>query len=261
MSVLRVAVVDDARFIREALVRLLQRETRVQVVGTACTGEELLEHLDEWRPDVITLDLMMPGMGGMATLDRVMQTRPTPVIILSTSSGEGAPQTVEALHRGAVDFIDKEAYSLVDFEALRAVLVKKILGVAGAHLPEDPADLSDHEEPAPPSRPAPRADTTRYDLIVIGASTGGPKAVEQVLTDLGPSVPVPVVVVQHMPPGFTTAFAQRLHRALPLPVHETSDGDRLCAGHVYVAAAGRHIAIRKVDDQFAVGRPESPDHS
>ena len=118
MSLIRVAIVDDSTFVREGLVRLLD-DPRIAIVGTASTGEELLDNLDEWQPDVISLDLKMPGMGGMAALEQVMKRRPTPVIILSSHSGEGAPMTVEALSLGAVDCIDKEAHSLLDFQGLR----------------------------------------------------------------------------------------------------------------------------------------------
>ena len=128
MKPVRLAIVDDAPFFRSALVRLL-KNTPISVVGTARSGEELMAHLDEWRPEVITLDLNMPGMGGMATLDRLMQTRAIPVIIISTHSGEGAPLTLEALSRGAGDFIDKEAYSLVDPEALRQAFVTRVLAL------------------------------------------------------------------------------------------------------------------------------------
>ena len=133
---IRVAVVDDSTFIRKAITRMLEGEPDIVVVGSAGSGEELLTHLEEWQPDVVTLDLDMPGMGGLATLDRLTTLRPTPVIILSTHSGKGAPLTIEALHRGATDFIDKQRYSLVDFGALRGVLLEKIFQVTG-HRPED----------------------------------------------------------------------------------------------------------------------------
>jgi two-component system chemotaxis response regulator CheB len=240
MKTVRLAIVDDSLFIREGLRRLLGDHPGIRIVGAAASGEELLAQLDHWAPDVITLDLQMPGMGGLTTLDRLMAVRPLPVIILSTHSGAGAPLTVEALGRGAADFIDKEAYSLVDFEALRAVLVEKVLHVTGASEPTAGA--------APPpaavsrSRP-PRADT-RFRLVVIGASTGGPRAIEQVLQDLGPDVPTPVVVAQHMPRGFTAAFAERLNRHLPLPVVEGGEGTVLEAGVVYIAPAGWHTRVR-----------------
>ena len=105
MRELRLAVVDDSAFVRKAIQKMLSGEPRMEVVGTATSGEELLANLERWAPDVITLDLSMPGIGGLVTLDRVMALRPTPVIILSTHAGRGAPQTIEALHRGAADFL------------------------------------------------------------------------------------------------------------------------------------------------------------
>ena len=119
---MRVAVVDDSAFIRKALTRMLASEDGLRVVGAAESGEELLDNLSSWRPDVITLDLTMPGMGGLQTLDRVMDERPTPVIILSTHAGEDAPLTIEALHRGAVDFIDtpRPAMMLVPWPVVEA---------------------------------------------------------------------------------------------------------------------------------------------
>ena len=226
----RVAIVDDAKFIREALARLLEGDDRVSLVGSAACCEELLENLDRWRPDVITLDLHMPGMGGLETLDRLMAVRPTPVIILSTHSGKGAPQTLEALSRGAVDFIDKEAYSLIDFHALRTVLLDKILGVA--QLDPDCSGTHPHEEKSPKTVPDLAAPVGRVGLIAIGASTGGPLAIEKILCRLPSTLPVPVVIVQHMPLGFSQAFAERLDRTVPLTVREIADGDLLLPGTV-----------------------------
>ena len=120
MTRTKLVIVDDSSFIREALARLLADESRIEIVGTAATGEELLDQFENWEPDVVTLDLNMPGMGGTKTLDRLREISSIPVIILSTHSEEAAPLAVDALSRGAVDFIDKEAYSLVDFQALRA---------------------------------------------------------------------------------------------------------------------------------------------
>ena len=231
-----------------------------RVVGSAGSGEELLTYLGRWQPDVVTLDLDMPGMGGLATLDRLMVLRPTPVIILSTHSGKGAPLTIEALHRGAVDFIDKQRYSLVDFEALRNVLLEKIFQVTGtapSEADEDGIDADDQiPEPDPESVVIPGA----YDLIVIGASTGGPPTIQRILQDLGESVTVPIVVVQHMPVGFTQAFAERLNAYLPLQVREASSEERLMPDTVYMAAAGIHLRIRRYDAELCTELdPDPPD--
>lgn len=248
-AVVRVAVADDSSFIRGALARMLAEEPRIDVVGTAASGEALLAHLEDWAPDVVTLDLEMPGMGGLATLDHLRARAPrVSVIILSTHSGAGAPQTIEALHRGAVDFIDKQQYSLVDFASLRQVLCARIFQVTGT-VPEsetDPDAVADESSTEMPSLAGWANDAVterRWALVVIGASTGGPPAVQKVLEDLGDAVPAPVVVVQHMPAGFTGAFAERLNAHLPLEVREAVHGDRPTPGSVVIAPAGRHLRV------------------
>lgn len=259
---MRVAVVDDSAFIRKALTRMLASEDGLRVVGAAESGEELLDNLSSWRPDVITLDLTMPGMGGLQTLDRVMDERPTPVIILSTHAGEDAPLTIEALHRGAVDFIDKQRYSLMDFGALRAVLVEKILQVVSG-----PGQRQRRPVERPPSRAAPAEapppekvqGVSFYELVVMGSSTGGPPIIERILTDLGPDVDVPVVVAQHMPPRFTQAFAERLNAHLPLQVREASDGEALVGATAYIAPGGRNLRLLRSNDGRIVARLGSHD--
>lgn len=254
MSAVRVAIVDDARFIREALVRLLADDPRIEVVGAASSGEELLNRLDVWAPDAVTLDLEMPGLGGLETLRRLMERRPTPVIILSTHSGEGAPATMEALSYGAADFVDKEAYSLVDFRALREVLVTRLLQVGTRRRSPLAALL-------PPGPAAPPRASTTVRVLVIGASTGGPRAVEQVLRTVGADLNVPVLVVQHMPVGFTRAFAQRLDKALPFPVAEATHGGHVLPGEAVVAPAGMHCTVVADGDTLVTHLQERPTDS
>ncbi len=256
MAKIKVAIVDDSAFIRKALVRILESDIRFEVVGTATCGEELLDQLESWRPDVISLDLSMPGIGGLRTLDGVMELRPTPVIILSTHAREDAPLTIEALHRGAVDFIDKQRYSLVDFQALSRVFIDKVLHLFTG----DPADA----EPAPPPKMAPAPASTAtpvptpggpaaeadYELVVLAASTGGPLAVQQLLEALGEGLPVPIVIVQHMPPEFTAAFAERLNNHLASSVRHATDGEALLAGTTYIAPGGRHLRVERANDRL-----------
>ncbi|MEM9293082.1 MAG: chemotaxis-specific protein-glutamate methyltransferase CheB [Acidobacteriota bacterium] len=300
---LRVAVVDDSSFVRKAISRMLENDERIDIVGQAASGEELLTHLLEWAPDAITLDLSMPGMGGLQTLDRVMAVRPTPVIILSTHSAKDAPLTIEALHRGAMDFIDKQQYSLVDFESLRAVILEKLLSVRSASLPS-PRRGGTGEQPAaktsprsskptargklgkspqsqsqsrsrtgPQSRAQPRTrgeagavrrapvqPSPRFDVLLVGASTGGPPTIQKLLEDLGATVSVPVLVVQHMPKGFTRAFADRLNSHLEVSVREASDGERLELSTVYLAPAGMHLRVARREDQLFAQLTESPRH-
>ena len=260
MKPLRVAVADDSSFIRLALARLLGQERTVEVVGLASSGEELLEHLAEWQPEAIILDLAMPGMGGLGTLDALRARPPVPVLILSTHSSQGGPQTIEALHRGAVDFIDKQQYSLVDFEALRAVLVEKLHQMTSGHSREWGAPPAPVAEAAPAALPA---STAAVDLLVIGASAGGPPAIEQILGDLGERVAVPVAIVQHMPGAFTRSFAERLNTYLPLRVQEAEHHEPLRPGFVYLAPGGLHLRVENDRDGLRAAlsmAPESAAH-
>lgn len=250
----RVVVVDDSSFVRRALARLLGEHEEIEVVAAAASGEELLAGLSRWRPDVVTLDLAMPGIGGLATLDRLREREEPPaVIVLSTHTGPGAPEAVEALHRGAVELVDKQAYSLVDFRSLRNVLTDKILSLGrrrGSEIEPLPA--------AVPERVEPEAGPVR--VLVLGASAGGPPALERVLTDLGAPLPVPVLAAQHMPAGFTAAFAARLDERLPVPVVEAAAGRPLDAGTVYVAPGGSHLRMGlRGGQRIALLEPPSPD--
>jgi two-component system chemotaxis response regulator CheB len=264
---IRVALADDSSFVRKAVARMLADETDVELVGSAGCGEELLDHLERWAPDAIILDLSMPGMGGLSTLDRIMTRRPTPVIILSTHSKKDAPQTIEALHRGAMDFIDKQQYSLVDFEALRNVLLEKIRHVTAreSQTPLNGAPRRGRRSataggaaitgpvaprPAPAVVPAVPVDNGAPEVVLIGASTGGPPAIERILRDLGSQLPAPVLVVQHMPAGFTRAFAERLNAHLPLQVREVAHEEALLPGTVYIAPGGLHLRLARDGGQL-----------
>ncbi len=219
-------------------------EPTLDIVGLATSGEELLQRLDEWQPDAVVLDLSMPGIGGLRTLDALLARRRLPVLILSTHSRRGAPQTIEALHRGATDFVDKQQYSLVDFEALRQVLVEKLHQILAAG-PAAAAAGTGGEDDLGAGPPDPGQPASGIELVVLGASTGGPPAIERILGDLGAALPVPVAIVQHMPPAFTRSFAERLDARLPLRVREAAHHERLLPGVVYIAPGGLHLAVER----------------
>ena len=252
MSPIRVALADDSSFIRKAVARMLSESSEIDLVGLAARGEELLDNLDRWAPDVVVLDLSMPGMGGLAALDEIMARRPIPVIILSTHSRKGAPMTIEALHRGATDFLDKQQYSLVDFDALRQALVGKILEVTRREAVAAPVAV-------PPPHETAEDEAEPPELIVVGASTGGPPAIEQLLRELGGFVPVPIAVVQHMPPGFTRAFAERLNVHLPLTVCEAEEGEPLLPSSVYIAPGGLHLRVGGASGKLRVSLASQPE--
>jgi len=251
---IRLAVVDDSTFVRKAVARMMEREDDVTVVGVAACGEELLDKLDEWKPTAVTLDLSMPGIGGLATLDSILGWRRIPVLILSGHSTRDAPLAVEALSHGAADFISKEEFSLVDFQGFGGAILRKLRALAETE-PELPI-----VNIVPVARPIPPSST--FDLVLIGASTGGPPAIEQVLESFREPLPVPIAVVQHMPAGFTAAFAQRLNARLPFPVEEVSHNRTMRPGSVYIARSGTHLRVTRDDDQLlaSLGRYPETQH-
>jgi two-component system chemotaxis response regulator CheB len=231
---IRVLVADDSAFSRVTLSKMIEKDPGISVVATAVNGEEAIRLAMEQRPDLLTLDLEMPGMDGFAVLRWLSANRPIPTIVVSSRNGR--EDVFKALDLGAVDFIVKpQARASAEYERLESVLVAKIHAVAGAR----PARAA----PAVRSAPPPLVGTPPPALVVIGASTGGPAAVALVLAAL-PPMPGPVVIAQHMPSGFTGLFAERLARICSFPVVEARDGESLRPGSAYVAPGGAHAEIQ-----------------
>lgn len=260
MTKIRLALVDDSIFVRKSITRLFASHDQIELVGAAACGEELLENWPFWRPEVVLLDLFMPGMGGMQTLDRIVATSNARVILFSTHSSKDAAITLEALDRGAADYIDKQQFSLADFERLRSVLIEKIRAVTG-HKIDAPRTLPSRRtretkqlreevstvpaaKPAPRTRPSADAESAACRLVVLGASTGGPPALRKVLENLGAEIPVPVAVVQHMANPFLEAFAQRLNDYVSARVCTVSHEEELLPGYVYLAPADFHFRVK-----------------
>jgi two-component system chemotaxis response regulator CheB len=236
--VIRVFLVDDSAFVRRALTRVLAVEPEFEVVGEAASGSEALARITAADPDIVTLDVVMPGMDGLQLLPSLLRWKPSlKVLMISAQTRDGADATVAALAAGAVDFIDKTTFNVMDLEYLRREVVDRMRAVAPAHVNgRGPAP------PAPPPSPA-APDLSRCDLCVIGASTGGPAAVQRILQALPATFPLPIVVVQHMPVGFTRPFAQRLASLSRVRVVEAEDGMRLSAGSAMIAPAGSHLRV------------------
>ncbi len=238
---IRLFVVDDSPFVRKALTRVLQSDPEIRVVGTAASGVEALERIPQAEPDVVTLDIKMQGMDGLSVLRSLLAWRPSlRVIMVSVQTREGAEATLDALAIGAVDFIDKATLDLLDLDAVRLELRERVL-----------AWQPGPQQEAAPARavPAPSGelilDASRYDLCVIGASTGGPAALQLVLERLPAVFPLPIVIVQHMPPGFTRPFAERLNRVCRIEVGEAGEGERLRPGRALIAPAGSHLRLSR----------------
>jgi two-component system, chemotaxis family, protein-glutamate methylesterase/glutaminase len=237
---IRVFVVDDSTFVRKAIIKVLHRDPELRVVGEASSGAEALRTVAEINPDVVTLDLAMPGLDGLQALRGLLAwRRDLPVLMLSAHTHEGAAATLEALAIGAVDFVDKSAFSLLDLDSLGRQLVERIKlwgpGVSAARTPRP-------KKPRPEPAHVP-ATLSECDLCVIGTSTGGPPALQYIFERLPAAFPMPVALVQHMPLGFTKPFADRLNTVCHLTVREARDGDDLRPGRVLVAPAGRHLVV------------------
>ena len=251
---IRVFVVDDSTFARRATTKVLAADPAVRIVGEAASGAEALARIPEAEPDVVTLDLDMPGMNGLVVLRSLLARDPRlRVVMLSAHTQEGAEATLEALAAGAADFIDKSRYGLMDLEGFGRELRERVHALAagrGASGRRAGGQAGSSNASAPPNGSRASGPSVRppvrppaLDLCVLGASTGGPAAIQTVLEQLPADFPVPLAIVQHMPPGFTRPFAVRLNAHCRLKVSEAEDGERLGAGQVVIAPAGRHLTF------------------
>ncbi len=234
-SLIRVLVVDDSSFMRSAITRHIQRDPCFQVVGSASNGREALARVRELRPDVVTMDVEMPEMNGIEALRRILAKTPIPVIMVSAQTAAGAKTTIEALQIGAMDFISKAA----GFEHLH----EKLLALVGA------ARAGSAPAPAlPDTRPfhaatKPRLFQATPRIVLIGSSTGGPRALMQVLERLPARFPLPIVIAQHMPPQFTAAMTKWLNDHCALKIVEAADDMALAPGVAYVGPGGMQFRI------------------
>jgi two-component system chemotaxis response regulator CheB len=251
---IRVLVVDDSVVVRRLVSDVLSADPAIEVVGTAANGKVALAKIDQVNPDLITLDIEMPVMDGLQTLRELRKDHPVlPVVMFSTLTERGASATLDALELGASDYVTKPANVgsvQASMEAVREQLVPRIRGlcrhVAGV-APAAPARVATAPRVTPPATPAatPAAPrSSRIDVVAIGASTGGPDALSTVLAALPGDLPVPVVIVQHMPPVFTRQFADRLDGKVALRVAEATPGMPVRPGHAVVAPGDYHLRFR-----------------
>ena len=242
---IRVLVVDDSALMRKLIPAILARDSSIEVVGTAMDGAFALKKIEELHPDVVTLDLEMPRMDGMETLRLIMRRAPLPVILFSTHSKEGGYSTFKALALGAVDFVAKPKDAAVGhLEEIADQLIAKIKVAKRAAGRKLPAAIVS-EEPAV-SKKGNRAALPPRRVIAIGISTGGPNALQFVLSQVPADFQSTILVVQHMPEGFTEMFAKRLDECCALEVHEARSGDLLIAGRVLICPGNRHMMVRRM---------------
>ncbi len=240
---IRVLIVDDSVFMRMALRRMLESDPGVEVVGVAKDGVEALEKVEALQPDLVTLDIEMPRMDGLTALEKIMSRFSLPVIMISSHTQEGSRATLKALDLGAVDFIPKSVDgSLVGADAIEGALLQKVKACAASQVRprwEEPPRRTPERKPVAGS-----SEAGPLDVVAIGASTGGPKALKEVISRLPGDFPAAVLIVQHMPPGFTRTFAERLNDISEVAVKEAEEGDAIVPGRVLVAPGGQHLLAR-----------------
>jgi two-component system chemotaxis response regulator CheB len=259
----KVLVVDDSGFFRRRVSEILSADPNIQVIGTATNGREAIDQAIALKPDVITMDYEMPMMDGITAVRNIMQRCPTPVLMFSSLTHEGARVTLDALDAGAVDFLPKNFEDISrNPEKVKQMLCEKVHSIARSNrrysspspAPTQTASASSHAPHAGSVAAAPRpaaqsASTSAavkrkaYKLVAIGTSTGGPVALQRVLTQLPANFPVPIVLIQHMPAAFTKAFAERLDKLCRISVKEAEDGDLLRPGLALLAPGGKQMMI------------------
>ncbi len=254
-----VLVVDDSAFMRRSICKMLEGNRYLAVIGEAGDGLAAIDQVKALRPDVVTLDIKMPLLDGLAALERIMQECPTPVIMLSSLTGRGGEMTLKALELGAVDFIDKTAASgPMEISVLAEGLIAKLLVASRV----DVRKLHQAEAKVL-TRPAPQPVFAHGDteVVMIGTSTGGPPALQEVLSKLPAQFPAPLLIVQHMPVGFTKSLADRLNSICAITVKEAEDGELLRPGCAYIAPAGQHLKMRRRGSQLSAVLDLAPSDS
>jgi two-component system chemotaxis response regulator CheB len=268
---LRVLVVDDSGFFQRRVSEIINSDPRLEVIATASNGQEGVEKTLALKPDVITMDYEMPVMDGVTAVRNIMNQCPTPVLMFSSLTYEGARITLDALEAGAVDFLSKQFDAIAASEAeLHKTLTDRICEVAASNrissvastketvsrVSSTPSNVSKNTNKLNPSddERASRQTTMtssvspsvhHVELVIIGTSTGGPAALQAIFKNIPASFSKPIIIVQHMPGSFTKAFAERLNKLSPLTVKEAENGDKLKAGTVYVAPGGMQLMVDK----------------
>ncbi|WP_026692470.1 protein-glutamate methylesterase/protein-glutamine glutaminase [Peribacillus kribbensis] len=261
MEKIKVLVVDDSAFMRKFISEMISEDERMEVAGTARNGRDALDKLEKVSPDVITLDVEMPIMDGLSALEHIMAKHPVPCIMLSSTTKEGADNTLTAIAKGAFDFVPKPSGSIsLDISKVKGLLLEKIAAASQANIrilckqefqPEaaGKSHLSAAEFTA---NPAVNPSSGARKIVCIGTSTGGPGALQRVLAKLPGDFETPILIVQHMPKGFTGSLAARLDSLCRITVKEAENGEIIRKGIAYIAPGGFHMKVKKAGRKLAV---------
>jgi two-component system chemotaxis response regulator CheB len=249
-----VLVVDDSAFMRKMLTQMLEQDKRVKVAGVAHDGLEAVQLVEKLKPDVVTMDVEMPGMNGLDALRRIMSTRPTPVIMVSSLTDQGAKTTLEALACGAVDYLPKQLDGVaMNITTIREELLSKVVAAAGTGAKLAKIALSQGVPPSGTAKSTPgtviissaSVNNRGSKIIAIGCSTGGPQALQEVLPKLPADFPAGILIVQHMPKFFTKPFAERMSSLCRIKVREAKEGDVIEPGVALIAPGGTQCRVAR----------------
>jgi len=274
MAQVKVLVVDDSAFMRKAISMMLESDPEIKVVGIGHDGAEAVESVKKLKPDIVTLDIEMPHMDGLTALKHIMAESPTLVLMVSSITTDGASATLDALQLGAVDFIPKQlSFVALDIVKIKDELLKKIKHIAlnkqkllrhyrsqtGAISTSSTKEREKYRPPPPSLLNC--TGRKRMNIVAIGASTGGPPALQAIIPRLPKNLPVPVMVVQHMPPTFTKSLADRLNSLSEVSVKEAEDGESLEAGTAYIAPGSQHMTVSRTSTSFRVVLSDEPSNT
>lgn len=262
MTKIKVLVVDDSAFMRKLIQDFLSEEISIDVIGTARNGKDALKKITELKPHVVTMDVEMPILNGLEALQLIMKEHPIPVVMLSSTTQKGAETTLLAMQYGAVDFIAKPSGAIsLDLHKIKDELIQKVVSASKANIKQLTRDATLPKIATPQTANYSKIELTkplnRYTfeksiastekkLVCIGTSTGGPRALQQVITKLPGDIKAPIFVVQHMPAGFTKSLANRLNSLSEVTVKEAEDGEMVQNGVVYIAPGGFHLRVREI---------------
>lgn len=264
MQKIKVLIVDDSAFMRKLIQDFLSEHPSIEVIGTARNGEDALKKIKDLRPTVVTMDIEMPVMNGLDALQIIMREHPVPVLMLSSTTQQGAENTMLAISYGAIDFITKPSGPIsLDLYKVKEELVEKVISASKANMSQiakkhtcEKSTTIPIEECSKIERKTPSQINLRKPfskkLVCIGTSTGGPRALQQVVTRLPKDLDAPVFVVQHMPPGFTKSLANRLDSLSECIVKEAVDGETAQKGTVYIAPGGYHLLVKDIGSSLRI---------
>lgn len=249
---IKVLIVDDSAFMRKILTDMLSSDKTIRVIGTAKNGAEAVKLVKSLKPDVVTLDIKMPILNGIEALKQIMKDSPVPVIVLSSLTSDDADTTLKTLDIGAVDFIQKSSNIFrINMDEFKKELIDKIIAASKVKFVYEKyfIEIKKTKFPLSEGHRITQGLQKQHYFILIGASTGGPRALQYVLTSIPKDVPASILIVQHMPPVFTKSLAERLNNLCQITVKEAGNNERALLGHAYIAPGDHHLEINKISDE------------